>query len=122
MYQMDAHILIVDDDRLLREVIADFLTANGYRTDTAENASIALAKFSVGKYQLAIIDQAMPGMSGLELMAKIIEQDPDIYCLIMTGYPTIDLVFNAVVNGKSNYIIKPFQLIELLNVVQKIID
>lgn len=118
---MDAHILIVDDDRLLREVIADFLTSNGYRTDTAENSSIALAKFSVGKYQLAIIDQTMPGLNGLELMSKLMEQDPDIKCLIMTGYPTIDLVYKAVVNDKSNYIIKPFQLLELLNVVQKMV-
>ncbi|MGI6198167.1 MAG: response regulator [Candidatus Cloacimonadaceae bacterium] len=118
---MDAHVLIVDDDRLLREVIADFLLANGYRVSTAENASIALAKFNVGEYQLAIVDQTMPGMSGLELMAKLMEQDPDIYCLIMTGYPTIDLVYNTVIEGKSSYIIKPFQLMELLNIVQKIL-
>lgn len=118
---MDAHILIVDDDRLLREVLADFLIGNGYEVDTAENASLALAKFSAGKYQLAIIDQSMPGMTGIDLMIELLEQDPDLQCLIMTGFPTIDLVYNAMLEGASSYIIKPFQLIELLNIVQKMV-
>lgn len=116
---MDAQILIVDDDRLLREVIGDFLTSNGYSVDTAEDASNALAKFSQGKYKLAIIDQMMPGMNGIELMTKFIDQDPDIFCLIMTGFPTIDSVYKAMIEGASNYIIKPFQLMELLNTVQR---
>lgn len=116
---MDAHILLVDDDRLLREVIGDFLAANGYVVATAEDASNALAKFSPGKYKLAIIDQVMPGMSGIELMMDLMHQDSELFCLIMTGFPTIDTVYKAMVEGASNYIIKPFQLIELLNIVQR---
>jgi len=116
---MDAHILLVDDDLLLLEVIADYLTASGYKVDIAEDATIALAKFTPGKYQLAILDLVMPGMNGLDLMKEIMQRDKSIFCLIMTGYPTIDSTYKAMVEGASDYIIKPFQLIELLNIVQK---
>lgn len=116
---MDAYILLVDDDRLLLEVVGDFLRDSGYQVDIAENASIALAKFSPGKYKLAILDYMMPGMNGLDLMKKLIEEDEDIFCLIMTGFPTVDSAYKAMVEGASDYIIKPFHLLELLNIVQK---
>lgn len=116
---MSSQILLVDDDRLLREVIGEYLSSRGYEVDLAEDAEHALAKFEVGKYKLALIDLVMPGMNGLELMGKIVEKDKDIFCLIMTGYPTIDSAYRSMVEGASDYIIKPFQLMELLNIVQK---
>ena len=92
---MDANILLVDDDRLLREVIGEYLSSSGYKVDLAEDASIALAKFNPGKYHLALIDMVMPGMNGLDLMKEIMQRDPNIFCLIMTGYPTIDSTYKA---------------------------
>ena len=59
----------------------------------------------------------MPGMNGLELMKSLMQQDPKIFCLIMTGYPTVDSAFQSVVDGASDYIVKPFQLKELLNTI-----
>ncbi|HNQ39853.1 MAG TPA: response regulator [Candidatus Cloacimonas sp.] len=114
---MKPKLLIVDDDQLLREVIGDFLSSHGYEVDLAENADNALEKFEPGKYQLALIDYMMPGMNGLELMKSLMQQDPKIFCLIMTGYPTVDSAFQSVVDGASDYIVKPFQLKELLNTI-----
>jgi len=114
---MKPKLLLVDDDQLLREVIGDFLSSHGYEVDLAENADNALEKFEPGKYQLALIDYMMPGMNGLELMKSLMQQDPKIFCLIMTGYPTVDSAFQSVVDGASDYIVKPFQLKELLNTI-----
>lgn len=114
---MKPKLLLVDDDQLLREVIGDFLSSHGYEVDLAENADNALEKFEPGKYQLALIDYMMPGMNGLELMKILLQQDPKIFCLIMTGYPTVDSAFQSVVDGASDYIVKPFQLKELLNTI-----
>lgn len=118
---MSARILLVDDDRLLREVVSEYLMGFEYQVDLAESGEEALSMFEVGKYQLAIIDLVMPGINGLELMEKLMKQDSKIYCLIMTGYPTIESAYKAMVEGVSDYIIKPFQLSELLETVQKYI-
>jgi DNA-binding NtrC family response regulator len=116
---MPARILLVDDDRLLREVVGEFLVGHGYEVELAESSEEAITMFEKDKYQLAILDLVMPGMNGLDLMVQLMETDPKLYCLIMTGYPTIDTAYRAMVEGVSDYIIKPFQLSELLETVQK---
>ena len=116
---MNSRILLVDDDRLLREVIGDHLSAFGYEVDLAEDGEHAYAKFRPGKYQLAILDLMMPGMNGIELMQKIMAEDEQVFCLIMTGYPSIESAYSSMIEGASDYIIKPFQLMELINIVQK---
>lgn len=118
---MKPRILLVDDDRLLREVIGDFVSTHGYDVDLAEDGNHALAKFEPGKYQLALIDLVMPGINGLELMKQLMTMDHEIFCLIMTGYPTVDSAYKSMTDGASDYIIKPFQLTELLNVIGKYI-
>jgi len=119
---MDARILLVDDDRLLREVIGESLQLNGYQVDLAEDATSALKLFKPNFYRLALIDLVMPGMNGLELMQKIMEADSEIFCLIMTGYPTVDSAYKAMVKGASDYIIKPFQLSELTAAIKQSLE
>ena len=111
---MKNKILLVDDDRLLREVIAEFLQMHDFIIEMAESAEHALEIFEVGKFDLALIDLVMPGKNGLELMQELLKQDGDLFCLIMTGYPTIETAYKSMVEGASDYIIKPFQLSELL--------
>ena len=119
---MKKKILLVDDDRLLREVMAEFLQMNGFIVDMAESAEHALEIFEVGKYALALIDLVMPGKNGLELMQELLPQDGELFCLIMTGYPTIDTAYKSMVEGASDYIIKPFQLNELLSAIRQHLD
>ncbi len=119
---MEARILLVDDDRLLREVIGEYLVLNGFRVDMAEDANQALLKFKPGTYDLALIDLVLPGMSGLKLMQKLMDDDPKLFCLIMTGYPTIDSAYKSMVEGASDYIIKPFQLSELLSAIGQYLE
>ncbi len=116
---MIPRILLVDDDPLVREVVGDYLSSNGYEVDLAEDAEQALALFKPGRFEAVLIDIVMPGMNGLDLMNEILVRDDKVFCLIMTGYPTIDLAYKAMVHGVTDYIIKPFQLLELLNVLQK---
>lgn len=114
---MEYRILLVDDDQLLREVISEYLELNGYSVEMAEDAPSALAMFEAGKYDLALIDLVMPGMNGLELMQELLQADGELFCLIMTGYPTIDSAYKSMVEGASDYVIKPFQLSELISAI-----
>jgi DNA-binding NtrC family response regulator len=118
-WRMNRQILLVDDDLLLREVVSDYLNRFNYVVETAESAEVALTMFEPGKYRLGILDLVMPGMNGLELMKLLLEQDPNFYVIIMTGYPTVDSAYKAMVEGVSDYIIKPFRFDELLQTVQK---
>ncbi len=116
---MYSKILLVDDDPLLREVIGDFLSSSGYEVESAANPEEALKSFSPGKFDLALIDQNMKKSTGIKLMSELHKRDPQTYFLIMTGYANLNSVFEAVGNSWSDYIIKPFQMMELLNIVQK---
>ncbi len=116
---MNRLILLVDDDLLLREVVSDYLERFDYVVETAENAEQALTMFEPGKYSLGILDLVMPGMNGLDLMKQLLKQDPSFFVIIMTGYPTVDSAYKAMVEGISDYIIKPFRFDELLQTVQK---
>lgn len=118
---MSSKILLVDDDMLLREVIGEFLFSGGYEVDVAETGSQALKLFEPGKYRLALIDQDMKQISGVKLMKQIRKLDKDVFCLIMTGYTSMKKVSDKLEEGNSDYIIKPFPMTELLNIVQKYI-
>jgi len=116
---MSKRILVVDDDKLLREVVADFLERSGYETVMAESGDEALQQFSPQSFDLALVDLVMPGMNGLELMQKLFEQDSSLFIIIMTGYPTVDSAYKAMIDGVSDYVIKPFRFDELLQTVMK---
>ena len=118
---MNSRILLVDDDRLLREVIGEFLSDKGYDVDLADSGEEALRMFSSGKYHLLLIDQDMKPINGLQLMNKIKAIDNDVFCLIMVGYANLNKVYDKLGKNNTDYIIKPFQLMELLNTLQKCI-
>jgi DNA-binding NtrC family response regulator len=118
---MSKKILIVDDDQLLRDVVGQYLSKNGYEVVIPKSALEALEIFKSDEYSLAIIDLVMPDIGGIELMEALISKDPNLKIVIMTGYPTVDSAYKAMVDGVFEYIIKPFRMKELLEVAQKLI-
>lgn len=118
---MSKKILIVDDDQLLRDVVGQYLSKNGYDVVIPNSALEALEIFNSGEFSLAIIDLVMPDIGGIELMESLISKDPNLKIVIMTGYPTVDSAYKAMVDGVFEYIIKPFRMKELLEVAQKLI-
>ncbi len=119
---MNRNVLVVDDDQLLREVVGEYLAKNGFNVETPDTAIDALQDFTVGKYDLAVIDLVMPDMGGIELMESLISKDPNLKIVIMTGYPTVDSAYKAMVDGVAEYIIKPFRMKELLEVVNSLLN
>ena len=114
-------ILVVEDDAGLREALIDTLTLAHYQcveADSAESALILLKKHSV---DIVVSDVQMGGMSGLSLLKNIKTSYPNLPVLLMTAYGTIDDAVQAMQDGASNYIAKPFAPEVLLNMVSQYI-
>ncbi len=116
---MNARILLVEDDILLREVLEEFLSTGGYEVDVAENPNQALKMLEPGKYGLIMIDQDLKQMTGMRLLKQIRKHEKDVFCLLMTGYTGLKKVGSGIEEGTSDYIIKPFPMPELLNIIQQ---
>jgi DNA-binding NtrC family response regulator len=107
-------ILVVDDNELFRDSVIETLNRQGYDTDAAVNGLDALEKLPNSRYDLVISDMKMPRMSGIELLEKIKNIDPDIPFLIITAYGAIETAVEAMKKGAFDFIQKSDNLIREL--------
>jgi len=114
-----ATILIVDDDKAMRDSCCHTLTYDGYRTETAKDGDGALQKIKQVKPDLVIVDLKMPGMSGMELLEKIEDIDPHIVSVVITGYATIESAVEAMKRNAYDFLPKPFTPQQLRIVVER---
>jgi len=103
-----ATILVIDDEKAMRDSCSQVLTKDGYRTETAEDGEGGLEKVSRIKPDLVLVDLKMPGMSGMELLEKIAEIDSNIVSIVITGYATIESAVEAMKRNAYDFIPKPF--------------
>ena len=111
-------ILVVDDERGIREGCRRILQSEGFEVETAENGKEGLANIKEKPYDLILIDLMMPGMGGMELLHHIREIDPEIMAIVITGFATVETAVEAMKQGAYDYIPKPFtpdQLMAVLN-------
>lgn len=115
----EANILVIDDEPGIREGCKRALTPQGYFVDTAEDADQGISKIKTGHFELALIDVMMPGTSGIDLISVIHEHDPDIICIIITGYATVELAVAAIKKGAYDFLTKPFTTDDLNLVINQ---
>jgi DNA-binding NtrC family response regulator len=112
-------ILIVDDERIVCESLAEWFRQDGYHVDVANNAKEALRLIAKTSYDIALIDIRMPGMDGLELQTHLTEAKPDMTIIIMTAYSSVESAVKALKAGAYDYIAKPFDPDELSLLVRR---
>ncbi len=112
-------ILIIDDEVGMREGCRRALVSHGFRVATAEHGVDGLRKLREEPFDLVLLDAMMPGMSGMEVLRSIQEDDPDIVCIMITGYATVDLAAQTMKQGAQDFLPKPFTSDDLLTVVQR---
>lgn len=112
-------ILVVDDDPQLRQSFDRLLLREGYQTQTAPSAEEGIKKVSTFKPDLIIMDVRMSGMTGLEAFKIIKEIDSKIPVIIMTAYGTTDSAIEATKLGAYDYILKPFDIPDVLSLIEK---
>lgn len=115
-------ILVVDDEKVIRDMLADFLGMEGYIVRTAEDGTSALGELGRSHYDLVISDLKMPRMGGIALLDEIGKTAPDAVTVIMTGFGTVETAIDAMKRGAYDYVLKPFKLDEVVHVVQRGIE
>lgn len=114
-----AHILVVDDEKGIREGCRRILMSEGFSADVAENGEEGLKSTKAKPYDLILVDLMMPVMSGLEMMEHVRQYDPEIIMIVITGFATIETAVEAMKHGAYDYIPKPFTPDQLLAVVNR---
>ncbi len=102
------HILVVDDELIVRDSLKEWLEDEGFSVDMAESGPDALEKLSQQTYHLMLTDIKMPGMDGVELLAKAKDDYPDLPVVMMTAYATVETAVEAMKTGALDYLLKPF--------------
>ncbi len=103
----DIGILVVDDEFSVRDSLYNWFKTEGYRVDTAENATEALKKLQESSWDIVLLDIKMPGMDGMELQKHIKKIDNSIVVIIITAYATVDTAVEAMKEGAFDYLSKP---------------
>lgn len=117
-----AHILVVDDDAIARDNLADILEREGYRATTAAGGDDAVRLLEETDFELIVTDLRMQGMDGLALLAESKRIRPDCEVILMTGYASVDTAVQAMRDGAYDYIGKPFEVAEMRALVEKALE
>lgn len=115
-------VLIVDDEKRVRQVCTQMLGQEGFDVAQAENAEVGLEKIDQRHYDIILLDLLMPGMSGLEALVHIRARHPDTVVIVITGYATLDHAVEAMKNGAFDFLSKPFSPQDLRLVITKAIE
>ena len=116
------NILIVDDEKIVRESLLHWFEEEGYRVDTAEDGESALMKYEKGRHDLLLLDMKMPGISGIDLLTKIKTIDKEALAILITAFASVPTAITALKQGAYDYVTKPVDPDELAHLVKKALE
>ncbi|MCG6917286.1 MAG: sigma-54 dependent transcriptional regulator [Deltaproteobacteria bacterium] len=115
-------ILVVDDEMVIRESLHGWLKKSGYKVDTAEGGSAALAMLEKTPYDLLFLDIMMPVMSGIEVLEVVKEDYPQTLVVMITAYGSVETAVQAMKIGAVDYLMKPFDPDQLSLLTEKLMQ
>jgi two-component system, NtrC family, response regulator PilR len=122
MAGLTGDILIVDDERSLREFLAIFLRRGGHRVEAAADADAARKAMADHEFDVVITDLKMPGASGLDVLAECKRLHPDTQVIVVTAFATAETAIAAMKAGAYDYLTKPFKVDEVGLVVERALE
>ena len=116
---MNESILVVDDDAAVRKSLSSILSMEGYSVETVENGKQTIRISEKSRFDIALIDIKLPDMDGTELLHRLKENQPHMVKIVITGFPTLENAMETVNEGADGYILKPFDVQKLLEMIRK---
>ena len=114
------HLLVVDDDRRIRDLLSRFLSTEGYRVTTADTAADARAKLKSLSFDLLVLDVMMPGENGFDF-ARALRTESGVPILMLTTESSDEMKSKGRAAGANGWLVKPFDPQRLMEVVKKVI-
>lgn len=114
-------VLIVDDEPLIRETLAEYLTQEGFAVTTSGTGEEALALAAAQRFDLAFCDVQLPGMDGMELLDRLLKISPQVAVVLITAYATVENAVEAFQRGAQDYLMKPILLDEVGGKVRRLV-
>src|SRR5215468_163869 len=122
MAESENHILVVDDERNIRNNLGMVLEAEGYKVDKCANGDDAILRVKQGRYDIAFVDIQMPKMDGLELLRYLRGLRPKMPVVILTAYGTVSRAVEAMKLGAVDFLEKPFDPKSIKLLCQEILE
>ena len=119
-YESLPHILVVDDDDRIRELVCRYLSESGFLVSTAENAAVAQEIMTLAQYDALVVDVMMPGQDGMEFTQQLRETS-DVPVLLLTAMVETEDRIKGLTSGADDYLAKPFDPRELVLRLQAIL-
>src|SRR6266567_2333513 len=116
------HLLLVEDESALRQAIAEQLADRGYHVEQADSGETAIARLAEFAFDVIITDLRLPGIDGSAVIEAAVARYPHIIAIVVTGYGTVKDAVEAIKRGAWDFVSKPFQLDELLHVLDSAIE
>ena len=114
-------VLVVDDDTGVRDMLSSVLNDEGYVVEAVENGKKAIKACEKLFFDVALIDIELPDMKGTELLARLKKMWPKMVRIIITGHPSLDSAMKSVNERADGYVLKPFEVTELLEKIRKLL-
>ena len=122
MADITKHLLIVEDEAPLREVVAERLADAGYGVVQASNGEEALERLAEFAFDIIVTDLRLPGVDGGKVLEAAIARYPEIIVIVVTGYGTVKDAVEAIKRGAADFVTKPFQFDELLYALESALE
>ena len=119
--KMTAAVLVVDDEPIIRDSLAEYLTAHGFTVRAVGSGEEALAFAEKQRFDVVLCDVNLPGLDGLDVLERLNRISPETFVLLITAYATVETAVEAFQKGAHDYLIKPILLTEVLGKIRRLL-
>jgi DNA-binding NtrC family response regulator len=116
-----SQILVIDDEPIIRETLAEYLQQQGFSVRTCGTGEDAIQLASDQRFDIALCDVNLPGIDGIEVLQRLLKVNPEIFVILITAYATVESAVEAFQRGAQDYLMKPIILDEVLNKIRRLL-